>query len=81
MSGIVDPDLINDLEEIQPTFGESNCYDDYVFIPRGHHPEVYYYLVMDRVFKSRVLEVALNKWVHSMRSGPENLKKSRQKNS
>jgi len=39
MSGIVDPDLINDLEEIQPTFGESNCYDDYVFIPRGHHPE------------------------------------------
>ena len=41
MSGIVDPDLINDLEEIQPTFGESNCYDDYVFIPRGHHPEVY----------------------------------------
>ena len=40
MSGIVDPDLINDLEEIQPTFGEANCYDDYVFIPRGHHPEV-----------------------------------------
>jgi len=39
MSGVVDPSTINDLNEIQPTFGESKCYDDYVFIPRGHHPE------------------------------------------
>ena len=40
MSGILDNiDNEPDLEGIQPTFGETNCYDDYVFIPRGHHPE------------------------------------------
>ena len=40
MSGTADPSLLSDFEEIQPIFGESKCYDDYVFIPRGHHPEV-----------------------------------------
>ena len=40
MSGILDINNEADLEGIQPTFGETNCYDDYVFIPRGHHPEV-----------------------------------------
>ena len=39
MSGILDTSN-SDLEGIQPTFGEAHCYDDYVFIPRGHHPEV-----------------------------------------
>ena len=40
MSGVLDSRNNPDLQAIQPTFGEANCYDDYVFIPRGHHPEV-----------------------------------------
>ena len=40
MSGILDTRNNPDLEAIQPTFGEANCFMDYVFIPRGHHPEV-----------------------------------------
>ena len=39
MSGILDIRNNPDLESIQPTFGEANCFMDYVFIPRGHHPE------------------------------------------
>ncbi len=41
MSGVLDARNNPDLEAIQPTFGEANCFDDYVFIPRGHHPEVF----------------------------------------
>ena len=40
MSGILDVRNNPDLEAIQPTFGEANCFMDYVFIPRGHNPEV-----------------------------------------
>ena len=40
MSGVLDIRNNPDLEAIQPTFGEASCFTDYVFIPRGHHPEV-----------------------------------------
>jgi hypothetical protein len=40
MSGTLDLNNLEDPESIQPRFGEGNCYEDYIYIPRGHHPEV-----------------------------------------
>ncbi len=40
MSGILDYSTNPDLEGVPPLFGEASCYEDYIFISRGHHPEV-----------------------------------------